>query len=308
MLTEMMRQRLENVKKVSIVDYLSSEEIHPVRKAGGRWLYHAPYRTDKHPSFIVTLAKNLWFDLSYKTGGSIIDLVMRYKNIAHVGEAMTYIEKLDLGAFPPCAASSEANNAKQQKEDNAHASIGKVKVIELKNWALVSYLQSRKIDLYCARRYMREIHYSIGQKHYYGLGFVNNSAGYAIRNKYFKGCIGHQDITLIFKEEGNKQKHCAVFEGFMDFLSFITLIKKRHRLFLMEFPCDIIVMNSVTNMEKCMKALEEYPYIHCFLDNDAAGQCATTDFKALYGYRITDESFRYGEYKDLNDFLVGIKM
>lgn len=55
------------------------------------------------------------------------------------------------------------------------------------------------------------------------MGFKNDSEGYELRNEFFKGSSSPKDITS-FKNEGKK---VAVFEGFFDFLSFISFLEHK---------------------------------------------------------------------------------
>lgn len=89
---------------------------------------------------------------------------------------------------------------------------------------------------------------------------------------------------------------CAVFEGFIDYLSALTLGL---------IPgYDAIVLNSVTNVNKAITVLRDYSDIRCFLDNDDAGETALQRLTAVPGKHITDCSHRYNGYNDLNDYLV----
>lgn len=73
-------------------------------------------------------------------------------------------------------------------------------------------------------------------------------------------------------------------------------------------PCDHIVMNTVSNLKKTLQVLESYEYIHCYLDNDLAGQKTVETIAGLYGIgRTVNEAVRYADYKDLNDCLRGRK-
>ena len=67
--------------------------------------------------------------------------------------------------------------------------------------------------------------YLTGGKPYFAVGFLNRSGGYEIRNKFFKGCIAPKDITHIRQEQ--PKETCYLFEGFMDYLSFLTLRLER---------------------------------------------------------------------------------
>lgn len=72
-------------------------------------------------------------------------------------------------------------------------------------------------------------------------------------------------------------------------------------------PCDYLVMNSVNNLKKALMYLQRYLHIHCYLDNDLAGQKTVETIAGLYGERVSNEAVRYSEYKDLNDCLRGKK-
>ena len=102
-------------------------------------------------------------------------------------------------------------------------------------------------------------------------------------------------------------KHTYMFEGFMDFLSYMTLRKKGNMEICVDSMVDVLVMNSVANLRKSMDYLEPYKEIHCYLDNDLAGQKTVETFVGQFGEKVKDESARYCEYKDLNDLLRGKK-
>ena len=177
----------------------------------------------------------------------------------------------------------------------------------LKNKSLLSYLCSRQIDESIGCTYCQEIHQKQKGRWYFSVAFGNQSGGYELRNPYFKGCMGSKDLSIIAYLPGEIQEGCLVFEGFMDFLSFLTLVKRQDYLFRMESPCDYLILNSVCNQKKVYQYLECYRHIHCFLDNDAAGKEATEFLHKLFEYRVTDESFRYADYKDINDYLMNKK-
>ncbi len=96
------------------------------------------------------------------------------------------------------------------------------------------------------------------------------SGGYKIRNRYFKGCIAPKEISHI-RQSGEPRKACYVFEGFMDYLSFLTLRLESCPQFPEFDRQDYMVLNSVANVSKALYPLGSYERIHCFLDNDRAG-------------------------------------
>jgi len=46
----------------------------PAKKMGQEWLYHAPNREDRKPSFSVNISKNIWHDWATGQGGNVFDL------------------------------------------------------------------------------------------------------------------------------------------------------------------------------------------------------------------------------------------
>ena len=68
---------------------------------------------------------------------------------------------------------------------------------------------------------------------------------------------------------------------------------------------EIIVLNSISSLWKCMERLACYIAIHCCLDNDKAGLRATEGIMERYPKKVCNEAMRYAEYKDVNDYLIG---
>ena len=144
----------------------------------------------------------------------------------------------------------------------------------------------------------KELHFDTRGKHYFGIGFPNIAGGYEIRNSFFKGCIAPKDISLFYAEE--PKKVCFLFEGFMDFLSFMTLRRKENDGLKRQ---DYLVLNSVTNIYKAAKRLSRYDSVQCFLDNDEAGRNAYLQLSKELGKPVTDASTLYNGFKDLNEYL-----
>ena len=88
--------------------------------------------------------------------------------------------------------------------------------------ALLAYLQKRGINLELAKRECSEARYTHNGKRYFAIAFPNGSGGFEVRNPYFKGCIAPKEISHI-RQAGKARTACYVFEGFMDYLSFLTL-------------------------------------------------------------------------------------
>ena len=113
-------------------------------------------------------------------------------------------------------------------------------------------------------------------------------------NRYFKGCIAPKDISIRKVRDGPSTE-CAVFEGFIDYLSALTLGIIN--------GADAIILNSVCNVNKAATVLKDYDTINCYLDNDNAGTSALVELTKQFGSVIIDRSTLYSGFNDLNEYL-----
>ena len=178
--------------------------------------------------------------------------------------------------------------------------------MELNHPTLLCYLSERKIDLRIARKECVELHFSHNCTNYFAIGFKNKSGGYEVRNKFFKGRMSPKDITHI-RQQGEPRYACSVFEGMMDYLSFLSLCMEKFPACPSLDAQDCVILNSTGNVTKAIDALHGYERISCLLDNDESGRKATLAIETALGYRVRDASHLYSEYKDLNDYLCGVK-
>ena len=141
-------------------------------------------------------------------------------------------------------------------------------------------------------------------KTYFVIGFPNIAGGYELRNRYFKGCLAPKDITHI-RQQGEQRDVCYLFEGFMDYLSFLTIRVNNNPEEPRTEEQDYMVLNSVANVSKALYPLGNYERIHCFFDNDRAGMEALQQIRMEYGrdLYIRDASQTYSGCKDLNEYL-----
>ena len=167
-------------------------------------------------------------------------------------------------------------------------------------------MQERSIDTDIAKSECKELHFTHNGKPYFAIGFENVTGGYEVRNPFFKGCVAPKDITHIRQQE-RQADTCYLFEGFMDYLSFLTLRKQKQPQYSGLQGQDYMVLNSVSNLGKAMDRLSDYERIHCFFDNDQAGNKACLELQRTFSFRVRDASIHYSEYKDLNNFLCGRK-
>ena len=153
----------------------------------------------------------------------------------------------------------------------------------------------RCINLEKAMPFLKCISYEVRGRRYQAIGFANLSGGYELRdNKTFKGTIAPKDITPIFTD---RAEPVCIFEGFIDFLSFLSMKE--------EIINHCLVMNSVSNVARTIRYLNDrhLTHIRTFLDNDEAGRRAVQDFIKA-GFHVEDMNIHYKDFKDLNDFHV----
>ena len=172
---------------------------------------------------------------------------------------------------------------------------------------LIKYAErERGIPLQLLERYCRQVTYhpkACPTRQFTVIGFPNNGGGFALR-----GTSPHSKITTLcdittLGPDGTHvptaeatTRRCYVFEGFMDFLSWLAWRGE-------ETPgADVCVLNSVSNLSLASSWLLSHGVIRCFLDNDAAGRDAYDRIcEACADRDIKDGSSAYAQYKDLNE-------
>ena len=281
---------IKKIKQIKLQDFLASMGCKPVKQYGVNLMYLSPLRTEKHASFKVNTEINQWYDFGIGRGGNIIALAELLYNSSDVSYLIHQIERN--------APSSVSGSLPTIKPITPQNSFEHLQVLPITHPALIKYLEERCIDIETARTVCKELHFDTRGKHYFGIGFPNIAGGYEIRNPFFKGCIAPKDISHFYAEE--PKKVCFVFEGFMDFLSFMTLRRKENDRLKWQ---DYLVLNSVTNIHKAAKRLSRYDSVQCFLDNDEAGRNAYLQLSKELGKSVADASTLYNGFKDLNEYL-----
>lgn len=255
------------------------------------WL--SPLREDKTASLHIDPVKNVWFDFGLNKGGTNVDLIMMVRKCSQ-SEAYRFLGKLEPSAY----------RSKRQPEAEEPRAQRSLTVREIRNNYLLQYLESRKIPVDLARRYLKEIViYDPSKNRYFTLlGIPNNSGGYAMRSPSGIKTTDKAGVSIINKEGKFSSRpstsKVAVFEGMFDFLSWRVMQSS-------EIPtCDAVILNSVNNLPKAAAYIAQHQSATCFLDNDAAGEkCYQAIRDMLDGKDVTDMSDLYGDYKDLSEML-----
>ncbi len=284
---------IDQIKKIKLQDFLAAIDCKPVKQYGVNLMYLSPLRTEKHASFKVNTELNLWYDFGISRGGNIIDLAELLYSSSDVSYLIRQIER-DAPSGVSVSLPKAKPNTPQNSFENLH-------VLSIAHPALIKYLGERCIDIEIARTVCKELHFDTRGKHYFGIGFPNIAGGYEIRNPFFKGCIAPKDISHFYAEE--PKRVCFLFEGFMDFLSFMTLKRKEKPQNTGLRQQDYLILNSVTNIHKAIERLSRYDSVQCFLDNDDAGRNAYLQLSMELRNSVADASTLYNGFKDLNEYL-----
>ncbi|BFK47358.1 toprim domain-containing protein [Alistipes sp. i18-0019-D1] len=228
-------------------------------------------------------AQNLWYDHGTGEGGSIIDLVMRLENC----DFTQAVQSLGRDEIKPISSVAPAL---------ATPTVPALRILSdslLRHPALLGYLKERGVDPAIANEYCREVRYAVGDKTYFAIGFRNDAGGCELRSERFKGSSTPKNITTI----DNGSSTIMVFEGFMDFLSYLSLKGNVHP------SCDTAVLNTVVNLPKALPFLERHAVVHTFLDNDEAGRKATAEIvRRCSRSQVVKQAF-YRDHKDVNEYL-----
>lgn len=286
---------IQTAKQIKIADYLHSLGYSPVKQQGINLWYKSPLREETEASFKVNTERNQWYDFALGKGGNIIALAQEL----YCSDCVSYL--LRKIAEQASHVRPVSFSFRQQRSE---PSFQQLEVRDLTHPALLRYLHGRGINIELVKKECKELHFTHNGKPYFAIGFPNMAGGYEMRNSFFKGCIAPKDITYI-RQQGKPREKCLVFEGMMDYLSFLTLRMKNCPTMPNLDGQDYVILNSTANVTKALDVLYPYERIHCLLDNDHAGWKATREIEREYSCRVRDFSHEYQGYADLNDYLCG---
>ena len=123
----------------------------------------------------------------------------------------------------------------------------------------------------------------------------NNAGGYELRNEKFKASSSPKDITLL----KNDAQNLTVFEGFFNFLSYLTIHQKQEQP-----ETDFLILNSASFFEKSLPLMQSYKCKHLYVDCDTTGQKCIQKAQSIDKESFIDERALYKNHKDLNDWIM----
>src|SRR5690606_12703515 len=179
---------LQEIRDMDLVNYLASLGHEPQRIRGNDFWYHSPLRQERVPSFKVNRRMNRWYDFGLGQGGNLIDFAILHQDCS-VGELLASFAR-------PCATSVMQKLKRQKQSFPADHKLEVSRNVSLRSDSLLDYLRQRRISVHIADLYCREIHYRIGDKQFFSIGFPNRSGGFELRNAFFKGSSSPKDISV----------------------------------------------------------------------------------------------------------------
>ena len=268
-------------KKINLIEFLIKKGFSPKKITTNDTWFLSPFRDEITASFKVSNQKNIWFDFGDGSKGNIIDFVIKF----HQCDIKKALEILSGNTF-------SFHKPKSNIEFKRTYSILKTK--EISNINLIQYLKSRKLNLDIVKKHCSEVHYKFDNSNlYYAIGFMNDSGGFELRNKYFKGCLGKKDITTI----NNNSDVVSLFESWSDFISYLILKKEATNE-------DFIILNSTAMIKKVLPKLENYNRLKIYVDNDTSGDIALDFICKNSNRKIEDFRIYYKGFKDLNEYII----
>ena len=257
--------------------------------------YFSPFREESNRSFHVNPRKNVWYDFGLAEGGGVLTLVTRLAG-CEAEDAFDILAQMNTSFIPSYAYRSSLPIRKEPER----SIIIDHKAKEFRRRGLLKYAADRGISKETLDRFCTQITYhsvySPTLKHY-AIGFANQAGGYVLRSNSVKKCSA-SGISIINSDE--QAEAVAVFEGFFDFLSWIE------DQGIGDLPCDVCVLNSVSNLKRALEFLSAHKEIHLYLDNDRAGEDAAAQIECFCvndESRVVRMSHLFDGYKDYNEML-----
>lgn len=286
-------------EKVSLLDLLKNLGFSPQKVSGGEYFFLSMLREEYTASLCVNDNLGVWFDhggagVSGIKSGSIIDFGLAYwypSSFPEVLKKIVEYAKINLER----TADVPVDNSRRPLPFKVPRYEVEVVNESIGNDVISSYLKGRGVQS-VAGGYLYELYYSVmdssnKRRNYFASAWPNENGGWEVRNKYFKGCLGHKGMSFL---QGAVDR-LGVFEGYFDFLSW----KVEHP----QDPASILVLNSLSFLQAAKGRSNQFGSIELYFDHDKAGKSAAQEFiRDVHG--SIDCSFKYAGFKDYNEKLV----
>lgn len=289
------------------------------------YMYFSPFRDEAAPSMRVTVNPSdgtwVWADFGgtpsggrKADGGGILHMICRMEGM---DPSMEESKRRAMDVLRSIAESrgisvirEESRTERRRASKPAGIGIDSVsRHFSRKN--LVSYLSvNRGIPEEVFGRYCSQVTYhplSDSSRQFTVIGFPNNAGGWTLRGtgaparskkNYLSGISTFNSEGGHSSEEVPTSDRCVLFEGFIDFLSWLSWRGD------VRPGMDVCVLNSTSNLVRARSWVLAHKVVRSFFDNDKAGDVATQWLETLCresGKDFRDGRSAYAGYDDVND-------
>lgn len=285
--------------EIPLLDYFFTlERLSVVRYEGKRGKeFFFGFEHQKTGSISIKEKDNLWYDHAKGEGGDIIKAVQLFENKTFVEAMQRLTNNSDILA--------NGYQAFYKENGDTEYDIEITNVLDkVQHPALITYLNSRGLDLSDIIDVAKEVHWKNGEDKYFAIGFINAHKGYAVRSKVYKGNINGGGISTF--TIGRNPQSIKLFEGSMDFASYRHLNPDDN--------FNAVILNGTGNLSKLLctkiaeKSVEKKLPVDMYFDNGKGGRDATAKGKILIpGAQDKSEFYISIGLDDLNDYLMNQK-
>lgn len=323
-------------------DILAAEGFDTSHTSGG--LFFSPFRAkERTPSFHIDDINHRWYDhgnaadsISGYAGGDVISFVRQLKGLDFLG-ALEYLCRYNPSIVPDIHVVPVVVPDKKDViigDAGAKSSLCEIVVRQARDAfadrSLIGYAEGvRRIGIRYLEAVCMEVHYDVvvtdtstGETRSYGnaaIGFRNVGGGWALRyepsRRGDKGkrstgggfsVVSASGENLLLDDLAVSSPSVVVFEGFMDYMSWLVLYRPSAR----PEDTDVVVLNSVSNLRQALPYILRHRNVVGILDDDEAGDKATGVLRDECG--IAPSAVRFVDaremvlrgHKDVNERLV----
>lgn len=305
---------MKTIKEVSLPRILANLGIRPAREkdlSREHLSYIASYRNEQTPSLSVfKSSKNgQWLYRDHATGdtGTNIDLLVRFGFFPNWREAAAYVAEKYLGVQidGPLPVTLWMNSRPKHSERQVTKPQFSGIIHEIHPIAASPaeeyIVKTRRVPITVASQFVSYARYSHfpGGKVFSGIAWPTCRGGWSIRWAIDlgpgkgKAFVGPGGLSFFPVVPDTRSDACVLFEGMFDALSYVTLHS---------WCADIIVLNSVDNVNEALDFLNSYSRIYGYLDADEPGRKGWKAVVDRCGAKAIDASGEFAGFKDFNDF------
>lgn len=283
--------------EVDLVELLRKLGHQPVGKSKGQLKYHSPVRTgDSTPSFLVNPETGEWYDFGLPGGGDLLTFAKSYWPLLSFYQRLQKIREVyEL----PMHKLQYAEPREREPRPRRAERVPSFELIAVKalgnNPILEEFLKGRCV-WEAAQGLLSEVYYRMKADEHrparncFGVGWLNEFREWEVRTAAgWKSFLGANKGLSVFP---GSPAHLVVFEGIMDYLSWLALHPDQQP--------TAMVLNGAGLIELAIKAASGYEFKSCFFDQDDTGREITARFLKVYPEAV-DGAAAYVGFNDFNE-------